>query len=55
VPLSRATNRQSIAAIAAMRAAVGAGVEIMIDCHSVFDVELAVRVAGRLEPYALAW
>lgn len=45
----------AIAAAAAMREAVGADVEIMLDCHSFFDVELARRVAARLEPYHLAW
>jgi galactonate dehydratase len=44
-----------IAAVAAMRDAVGGGVRIMIDCHSFFDVERAVRVAERLRPYDLAW
>ena len=44
-----------IAAVAAMREAVGASVEIMIDCHSFFDVERAVSVARRLEPHRLAW
>jgi L-alanine-DL-glutamate epimerase-like enolase superfamily enzyme len=27
----------------------------MIDCHSFFDVEQSVAVAGRLEPYKLTW
>ena len=44
-----------IAAVAAMRDAVGPGVDIMIDCHSFFDVERAVAVAKRLEPQRLAW
>lgn len=44
-----------IAAVAAMREAVGPGVGIMIDCHSFFDVDRAVRVAQRLEPYTLTW
>jgi len=44
-----------IASVAAMRNAVGPDVEIMVDCHSFFDVELAVRVAGRLEPQRLTW
>jgi galactonate dehydratase len=38
-----------------MREAVGADVALMVDCHSFFDVELAVRVATRLEPLGLAW
>jgi galactonate dehydratase len=44
-----------IAAVVAMREAVGADVQIMIDCHSFFDVERAVAVAGRLEPQRLTW
>jgi galactonate dehydratase len=44
-----------IASVAAMRDAVGPEVELMVDCHSFFDVALAERVAHRLEPYRLAW
>ena len=44
-----------IAAVAAMRDAIGPEVDLMVDCHSFFDVALAVRVAARLEPYRLAW
>jgi galactonate dehydratase len=44
-----------IASIVAMRDAAGPGVDIMVDCHSFFDVELAVRVAAQLEPSKLAW
>jgi len=44
-----------IACTAAIREAVGADVEVMIDCHSFFDVPLAKTVAKRLEPYKLAW
>jgi galactonate dehydratase len=44
-----------IAAVAAMREAVGAQIAIMVECHSFFDVERAVRVAERLEPYTLTW
>jgi galactonate dehydratase len=44
-----------IAALFAMREAVGPGVELMVDCHSFFDVPLSIRVAQRLEPVALAW
>ena len=38
-----------------MRTAVGPSVGIMIDCHSFFDVEQSVAVAGRLEPHNLTW
>ncbi|HEY1304406.1 MAG TPA: mandelate racemase/muconate lactonizing enzyme family protein [Vicinamibacterales bacterium] len=44
-----------IACIAAMRDAIGSNVELMVDCHSFFDVALAERVAHRLEPQNLSW
>ena len=44
-----------IASMAAMREAIGPDVELMVDCHSFFDVPMAERVARRLEPQKLAW
>jgi galactonate dehydratase len=44
-----------IAAVAAMRQAVGPRVAVMIDCHSFFSIEQAVDVARRLEPHNLTW
>jgi galactonate dehydratase len=44
-----------IESVAAMRNAVGPRVEIMVDCHSFFSVDQAVRVAERLEPQDLTW
>ena len=44
-----------IACVAAMREAIGPDVELMVDCHSFFDLPLAERVARRLEPLNLAW
>ena len=44
-----------IASVAAIREAVGGEIDVMIDCHSFFDVALAERVARRLEPENLAW
>jgi galactonate dehydratase len=44
-----------IASIAAVRDAVGADVQIMVDAHSLFDVPLSIDVARRLEPYRLTW
>ena len=44
-----------VACVRAIREAVGPEVDILIDCHSFFDVELAVDVARRLEPQSLAW
>jgi galactonate dehydratase len=50
-----AAVQAGIQATRAMRDAVGSGVEIMVDCHSFFDVDLAARVAKELEPVKLAW
>lgn len=44
-----------IASVAAVRAAVGDDVEVMVDAHSLFDVPLSIEVARRLEPCRLAW
>jgi galactonate dehydratase len=52
--ITRAVD-SGIASTAAMREAVGPDIAIMVDCHSFFDVERAVRVAERLEPYHLTW
>ena len=50
-----AAVENGIACVAAMREAVGPDVEVMVDCHSFFDVPMAERVARRLEPQNLAW
>jgi L-rhamnonate dehydratase len=34
---------------------IGPHVELMLDCWMAFDVEFAVRLAGRLRPYNLKW
>jgi galactonate dehydratase len=44
-----------IASVVAMREVIGPQIELMVDCHSFFDVPLAERVAKRLEPQRLAW
>ena len=44
-----------IASVFAVRQAVGRQARVMVDCHSVFDVERARDVAQRLEPAALTW
>jgi galactonate dehydratase len=46
---------EGVAAVAAMREAIGPTVALMIDCHSFFTVDQAVDVARRLEPQNLAW
>lgn len=49
------SEEQGIACTEAIRAAVGPSVDVMVDCHSFFDVERAVRVARRLEGVGLRW
>jgi len=44
-----------IACVAAVRDAVGSNIDVMVDCHSFFDVPLSESVARRLEPFHLAW
>jgi galactonate dehydratase len=51
----RSAVDQGIACVAAMRDAIGPDMELMVDCHSFFDVALAKSVARSLEPYNLAW
>jgi galactonate dehydratase len=50
-----AAVENGIACVAAMREAIGPQIELMVDCHSFFDVALAEQVARRLEPQKLAW
>lgn len=50
-----AAVENGIACVAAMRDAIGPDIELMVDCHSFFDVPLAIEVARRLEPKKLAW
>lgn len=54
-PASAPPVVEGIACIAAVRDAVGADVQIMVDAHSLFDVPLSIEVAARLEPYQLTW
>jgi galactonate dehydratase len=51
----RSAVDRGIACVAAMRQAIGPDVELMVDCHSFFDVPLAQSVARTLEQYNLAW
>ena len=41
--------------VEAMREAIGLNVDLLIDCHSHFDVKMAIDVAKRLEPMRLYW
>jgi L-alanine-DL-glutamate epimerase-like enolase superfamily enzyme len=44
-----------VASVAAAREAVGDDVELMLDTNCPWTVEDAIRMARRLEPYALRW
>ncbi|MCC6627639.1 MAG: mandelate racemase/muconate lactonizing enzyme family protein [Chloroflexi bacterium] len=44
-----------VAMIAAIRAAVGPRVEVLIDAHALYNVPTAVRLATRLAPYNITW
>jgi len=45
----------AVATVAAIREAVGPGVEIFIDAHGRFDLPTAVRLANALAPYRIGW
>ncbi len=51
----KVTAEEGIACTEAIRMAVGAGVDVMVDCHSLFSVAEAVGVARRLEGVKLRW
>lgn len=46
---------QGIACVEAIRRAIGPGLNLMIDCHSHFDVKQAIDIARILEPQNLTW
>ena len=41
--------------VARVREVIGPDVQLMVDCHSRFDVPTAIEVARQLEPFKLAW
>lgn len=51
----RGLAEPGIERVAAVRAAVGADVRVMVDCHWRFDVANAIEVARALEPLDLGW
>ena len=53
--LERREEDLSIDIVAAVREAVGPGVDIMIEGHNRFSVSTALRIADRLAPYRPAW
>lgn len=46
---------QGLAPVRAIRDAVGDAIEIMIECHSLWNLPSAIRIAEALEPYGIAW
>lgn len=53
--ISPAGEELGVNIVAAMREALGPAIEILIDCHGHYNVPTAVRLAGRLKPYAITW
>ena len=53
--LSAEAFRGALDCVAAVRGAVGPGVELMIEGHGRFDVPTAVRIGHALEPFNIAW
>lgn len=51
----RARVAAGLACVAAVREAVGADVEVMVDCHSRFDVPTALAVAAALRELGVGW
>ncbi len=63
IPSGRSINRsltprdlkQTVRMVAAVREAVGDEVRLAIDCHGAFDVNSAIALTEKLEPYDLMW
>jgi galactonate dehydratase len=55
VGLAPAEQRRSLELVAAVRAAVGPDVQIMIEMHGRFSPAAAAEIAAELEPFAPAW
>ena len=55
VRLSAAELRRAVSVVAAVRAAVGPDVDLMIEMHGRFAPDAAAQVAVALEPYAPRW
>lgn len=54
-PAGRAALREGLERVRAIRRAVGAEVDLLVDCHWRFDVPTALRVAEELAPERLYW
>lgn len=55
IKVGRAHVSEDVARLAAVRKAVGAGFEIMVDANQAFTVSEAIRRARHFEPLDLAW
>jgi len=53
--LDSKTEEEGVEITAAVREAVGTGVEILIDAHSMYNVPTAIRLANRLAKYNITW
>jgi galactonate dehydratase len=53
--IERSVENTGVAMIAAIRAAVGPDVEVLIDAHALYNVPTAIRLANRLAPHAITW
>lgn len=53
--ISAADLEQGLAPVRAIRDAVGTAMDIMIECHGLWRLPAAVRIAKALEPYGIFW
>ncbi len=54
-PEQRERLAQGLACVAAMREAVGAGVDVKVDCHGHLDLPTAVEMARELRTLGVTW
>lgn len=53
--MTREERHRSIDVVAAVRDAVGSGIDLMIEAHGRFDATTALAIANDLKPYDPAW
>jgi L-alanine-DL-glutamate epimerase-like enolase superfamily enzyme len=53
--ISAAEMRRGLEPFEKIRAAVGDEMDIMLECHSLWNLPMAVRIARELEPFKLYW
>ena len=53
--ISQQGLEEAVEITAAIREAVGPGIELLIDAHAKYNVPTAVQLAQRLEPYDIFW